>query len=61
MLVRIAHSLKELDLLPRDLVVMPSIRSIKVSYQDSFMDILRHENAEVSNSALSEYVCIIKK
>uniref|UniRef100_A0A915HZI2 Protein-serine/threonine kinase n=1 Tax=Romanomermis culicivorax TaxID=13658 RepID=A0A915HZI2_ROMCU len=60
LLVRFAHSLKELELLPEALLRMPSVRIVQEWYQQSFHEILFHENAEITNKNLDDFTSLLK-
>jgi len=60
LLVRFAHSLKELALLPDALIRMASVTTVKDWYQRSFHEILAHENVECNSKQLSNFTELLK-
>jgi len=56
--VRLANIMKEIHLLPENLLKMPSVGIVNNLYATSFDEIIDFEKAEVNETTLDKWVCI---
>lgn len=57
--VRLANIMKEIHLLPDNLLKMPSVGIVNNLYATSFDEIIHFEKVEVNETTLDKWVCVL--